>query len=87
MVGTRPLLDFKQRIKELGEDKNVDHIFVLSGVPLFFFTEFMSKIAFWVEKECNPTHPNFQKDTFELMDIMKPYSSKIRLVSGDLHQV
>ena len=87
MVGSAPLSDFKERIKELGGDEGIEHIFVITSVPLLLWSRTMSEVAFAVERERYPTHPLFMNDTLDLLRAMKPYAPKIRLVSGDLHQV
>jgi hypothetical protein len=38
-------------------------------------------------QEIYPTYSLFLNDTLEVFDIMLPYHNKIKLVSGDIHQV
>lgn len=87
MVTTEQLAAFEVRIKTLGEDARVQHIFVITGVPLAVLSKTMSRTAYFVEKEKYPLHPHFANDTLQLLYIMKPYANKIKLISGDLHQV
>jgi len=86
MTGHEQFVDFEKFIRELGNRPDIEHIFVVSSVPLMVLTPLMAHIAYIAEKEIYPTHWLFTNNTLALLDVMLPFHNKIKLISGDIHQ-
>ncbi len=86
LVGKTQFESFKQALEHYGQNEKVTNMIVFTSVPLAFYSEQMAKIVYKVEKERYPNHPDLLDDTIRLLELMKPYSDKITLLSGDIHQ-
>lgn len=84
LFGKKQFTALKETLKEW--DKSVDSIYIFTGVPFVFFSPIMSRIVYKMEKERYLTLEEMLPETLKFLEAIRPYSSKVRLVAGDLHQ-
>ena len=66
-------------------DESIDHIIVITSIPLIYQSTFMADIAFIAEHERYSTHRDLINDTSKLLDILFSHHKKIKIISGDIH--
>lgn len=78
---------FEQLSFHLNEWKDVENWFVVTSVPLGFFTKTMAEIAYSLEnpKERYPSQSFLLPSLLELLDLLKNVKN-VNLISGDVHQ-
>jgi len=66
---------------------SLDHVFIFTGMPVYFSSRFLARLAYWAEGEKYSTHPDLEEDLGQLMELLfhSPLQEKMVLLSGDLH--
>ena len=86
-IGRKQQLLLKDRLSDWENSQEIDHILLITSVPLLFQSELMSILAEFVENEKYSTHKDSIRDTTEIFDTIFEGTAyqKLLLISGDLH--
>lgn len=82
---------FEHLVKELSrleaKIEDIDHVLIFTGMPVYFSSRFLARLAYWVEGEKYSTHPDLEEDLGQMMELLfrSPLQDKFILLSGDLH--
>eukprot|EP01080_Neovahlkampfia_damariscottae_P009372 gene9372-1583_t len=85
LLGKKQFNQLKQHVQKWGTSKEINKILIFSQTAGPLLGEQASKLIYWIEKEMYTSHPDILNHTNKMMDIFKPYSSKIKWIVGDLH--
>ena len=85
LLGELQSKELKKKINEWGNSKNIEKILVFSQIAGPLLGEQASRLIYWIEKEMYTSHPEMLNHTNKMMEIFRPFSSKIKWIVGDLH--
>lgn len=85
LLGKKQYELFKSHVKAWNESKEIEKILIFSQIPFPIMTETAAKIVDIAEKEKYMSHPDLVDYTIDLLNFLKPYHSKVKLIAGDAH--
>jgi phosphodiesterase/alkaline phosphatase D-like protein len=85
LLGNQQFNQLSKKIKEWGDSKKINKILIFSQIAGPLLGEQASRLIYFLEQEMYTSHPLMLNHTNKMMEIFKPFASKIRWIVGDLH--
>lgn len=85
LLGEKQYELLKSHVHLWNQSKDIEKILIFSAIPFPIMTELAANIVYIAEKEKYMPHPELVDYTVDLLNFLKPYHSKVRLIAGDAH--